>query len=263
MDNYFLNPKVLPRASDPDALILHPHAQRTGGNTMRNHVLSAALGEERVYCRKRNGAVKWRELTAKDVAGFKAVTDHFDFRDNPKIGRPLLPIAVLRHPLYRAVSIYHFVRRKKTHREHAMACALELEPFYEKASLIYPRYYRNLQCRRVCGVDDARIALEWIDEKFLGVGFTEHLGDFANALAGAMGWRALEIEEGEPDAARYEAEITPSFRERVLGDNAEDLLLWETMVKGAPLALPKRAAKDEARTVVNRAKQWVKDLVGR
>lgn len=261
--SFFLNPKIVESARDPRALIVHPHAQRTGGNTMRNHVLSAALGKEHVFCRNRNGAVKWRALTDNDVKGFAAVTDHFDFGANA-ITRPLLPVAVLRHPLYRAVSLYHFIRRKSAHREHALARSLEMEAFYLAASEANPRYYKNLQCRRVCGIDDARVALETIDAKFLGVGFTEELDEFGDALGRLMHWRAPSVREAEDeDSARYDPLITSSFRDKVLADNAEDLLLYETMLKGDPLALPRRAPREEARTILNRARQWAKDVLRR
>lgn len=260
----FLNPNIAARAREPGALIVHPHAQRTGGNTVRNHVLSAALGKERVFCRNRNGAVKWRELGDGDLDGFAAVTDHFDFGPNRIAARPLLPIAVVRHPLYRAVSLYHFIRRKQAHREHAMAVSLGLEEFYLAASDANPRYYRNLQCRRLCGIDDARVALETVEAKYLAVGFTEALDEFAAALAGVMGWPVPGVREAEgEDAERYDAQITPSFRDAVLRDNAEDLLVYETLSKGAPLSLPMRAPRDEARTIVNRARQWAKGVLGR
>ena len=262
MGTFFINPKLAAGARDEAALIVHPHAQRTGGNTLRNHILSAALGKERVYCRTRNGAVKWRKLGDRDVEGFKAVTDHFDFTANA-VTRPLLPVAVLRHPLYRAVSLYHFVRRKERHREHKLGEAMGLEEFYRTASELNPRYYRNLQCRRICGVDDARVALERIEARFLAVGFTEHLGEFAGALGAVMGWPSLVIEAGESDAARYEPEITPGFRDAVLKDNAEDLALYETMRAGPPYTLPRRAPAQEARTLLNRAKGWAKQVLGR
>lgn len=227
---------------------------------MRNHVLSAVFGKERVYCRTRNGPVKWRDMTDRDVEGFRAVTDHFDFGGNA-LTRPLLPIAVLRHPLYRAVSLYHFIKRKTAHREHKLAREFDLEAFYAAASEANPRYYKNLQCRRVCGIDDARVALETIDAKFLAVGFTEQLDEFTAALGKLMDWPTLDVREAEDeDAQRYDPLITPSFRDKVLAGNEEDLLLYETMRKGDPLALPRRAPRDEARTLLNRAKQWAKGV---
>jgi len=264
VENFFINAKLLPRAQDPDALILHPHTQRTGGNTMRRLVFAKVYGSEHVYSRMyRKQPPVWKRVSDAELEGVRVVCDHFDFRTNPRVTRPLLPIAVIRHPLYRTVSLYHFVRRKKTHREHALARDLDLETFYEQASAKSPRYYKNLQCRRICGIDDARMALEWVDEKFLGVGYTEQLDEFVAALGQIFGWPDLDIRAAEPDAGRYEPEITPRFRERVLADNAEDMQLYERLKKGPPHALPLRAPAAEARTLVNRARQWAKDMLGR
>ncbi len=261
MATFFINDKLAARAKDETALIVHPHAQRTGGNTIRRLVLARVYGPDRVYSRmyKKNPVI-WKDVTDAELAGIRAFADHFDFREN-KVTRPLLPIAVLRHPLYRAVSLYHFVKRKKKHKDNTLAASNDLETFYALASEKNPRYYRNLQCRRICNVEDARVALETLDAKFLGVGFTENLHDFVGALGGLLGWPATDVRDAEPDAQRYESEVTPAFRERVLADNAEDLVLYETMRGGPPYTLPMRTPREEARTLVNRAKQWAKRVM--
>ncbi len=261
MATFFINDKLRARAGDENALIVHPHAQRTGGNTMRRLVLERVYGKDRIYSRMyKADPTIWKDVTDEELTGIRAFADHFDFREN-KVTRPLLPIAVLRHPLYRAVSLYHFVKRKKKHKDHALAAANDLETFYILASGKNPRYYCNLQCRRICNVEDARVALETLDAKFLGVGFTENLHEFVAALGRALGWPELDVDDAEPDAERYEPEITPSFRERVLADNAEDLLLFETMRNGPPYTLAIRTPREEARTLVNRAKQWAKRVM--
>lgn len=264
MENFYINDRIVPLAKDPDALVLHPHTQRTGGNTMRRIVLAKVYGPEHIYSRMyRKEPVVWRKITDAELTGVRAFADHFDFRDNPKVTRPLLPVAILRHPVYRAVSLYHFVRRKKTHKHHALARDNGLENFYAAASQQWPRYYSNLQCRRICGIDDARMALETLDAKFLGAGFTEQLHEFVGALGGLLGWPKIDVREAEPDAERYEPQITPSFRETVLADNAEDMVLYETMRKGPPYTLALRTPRDEARTLVNRARQWAKVVMGK
>ena len=263
MATFFINDKIAARAGDDDALLVHPHAQRTGGNTLRRLVLEKVYGRERIYSRMyRPDPVIWKDITDAELDGIRAFADHFDFRDN-KVTRPLLPIAVLRHPLYRAVSLHHFVARKKKHKDHALAQGNDLENFYRLASDRNPRYYRNLQCRRICNVEDARVALETLDAKFLGVGFTEQLHEFVAALGGLLGWPEIEVRDAEPDAERYDPEITPTFREKVLADNAEDLLLYETMRNGPPYTLALRTPRDEARTLVNRARQWAKKVMER
>jgi hypothetical protein len=260
---FFINDRLAARAGDENALLVHPHAQRTGGNTLRRLVLEKAYGRERIYSRMyRQEPVIWKDITDAELIGMRAFADHFDFRDN-KVTRPLLPVAVLRHPLYRAVSLYHFVARKKKHKDHALAQGNDLETFYRLASERNPRYYCNLQCRRICNVEDARVALETLDAKFLGAGFTEHLHEFVAALGELLGWPAMDVRDAEPDAARYDPLITPSFRDRVLADNAEDLILYETMRNGPPYTLALRTPRDEARTLVNRARQWAKVVMGK
>lgn len=238
MNPYFLNSILVPAARDTSALIVHPHTQRTGGNTIRRKVLESVYGRSRVYNDFNVGqAKKWPDLSDADLDGFRAFTGHFDFRDNG-LKRPVFPIAVLRHPVYRAVSLYHFIRKKDTHRHHALALACGMEEFYRRASAETPSYFRELQCRRICSHPDARMALEFINTRYLGVAFTEHLDQFVSALGTALEWQKITVESMPPDAERYDAEVTPSFRALVLEQNAEDLALYEAVANGtAPFAL--------------------------
>ncbi|MBV8977081.1 MAG: sulfotransferase family 2 domain-containing protein [Alphaproteobacteria bacterium] len=263
MAAFFLNETLKPRLRDPDALIVHPHAQRTGGNTLRRLVLAALFGPDKVYSRQfRDKPTVWKEATDATVDGARAFSDHFDFRPN-KVTRPLLPVAVLRHPLYRAVSLYHFVRRKQTHKDHELAMAHDLETFYIRASERNPRYYINLQCRRVCNAEDARVALETIATEYFALGFTEELDAFAAALGAMFGRPELRVEPAPRDAERYDSLITPSLRARVLADNAQDLLLYETMRAGPPYSLPIQTAAAEARSLLHRARRWAATALGR
>lgn len=238
MNPYFLNSTLVPAARDAVALIVHPHTQRTGGNTIRRRVLESVYGRSRVYNDFNVAqAKKWPDLTDTDLDGFRAFTGHFDFRDNG-LKRPVFPIAVLRHPVYRAVSLYHFIAKKDTHRHHELARQCGLEEFYRRASAETPGYFRELQCRRICSHPDARMALNFINTRYLGVAFTEHLDQFVSILGAALEWPKVAADSMPPDADRYDAEVTPSFRALVLEQNAEDLALYEAVANGtAPFAL--------------------------
>ena len=139
----FLNRELIPLAQRPDALIVHPHCQRTGGGTLRN-TLAAAFGAERVYSRMFVPNYKsWSKLTDEDLRGYRAYTDLSDYRDL-RISRPCLPVALVREPLYRAVSLYHFIRGKKAHELYGLAMSSSLEEFYRIGSKRNPRYFRNV-----------------------------------------------------------------------------------------------------------------------
>ncbi|HEX3652204.1 MAG TPA: hypothetical protein VHU18_05200 [Rhizomicrobium sp.] len=233
-------------------MIVHPHAQRTGGGTIRNRILAGGFGQDRVYSRMFVKNFKhWPKLTDEDLRGYLAYTDHADYCELP-LGRKCLPIVSLRHPVYRAISLYHFVRRKETHEFHRLATRESLEDFYRTGSRINPRYFRNVQVSCICAHADARLALEYIRTKYLAVGFTSHLDDFAQALSGIFGWSGIQVERKTADAVRYDAQITPKFRDMVLGQNEEDSILFEAMIRGEPYYIPRTSI---SRAINRRAKR--------
>lgn len=259
----YVNQGLLVAAMRFDALFVHPHAQRTGGKTLRNRVLAAVFGAERIYSRFSVSAPKrWARLKESELKDFRAISDHFDFRPR-RFARPCLPIALLRHPLYRAASLHGFVRKSEGHGLQALARNHDIEEFYRRGRETAPRYFRNLQCRAVCGVDDARIALDTILSCYLGVGFTENIGAFANGLGGGLGWPALDIPLMAPDAARYDGIVTPGFRKMVLEDSAEDLALFEAMAAGPPYRIGSRNAVRRGRTAFKKAENAARALASR
>lgn len=261
----FINKPLVPVALRENALIVHPHAQRTGGNTIRRRVLHEAYGIQRIYNSFNVPKAKvWVDLTDADVAGYRAFTGHFDFCDIA-LSRPYLPIAVLRHPLYRAMSLYHFVRGKAGHRFQQLALATSPEEFYPRASKLGPRYFRNRQCMCVCGVADANLALDFIRQRYLGVGFTEYLASFVDALGAHLNWPPIAVEKQMPDSERYNSQITPKFRDMVLDESAEDLLMFEAMKAGPPyrISRPRRRLRLAVTQPMSRLERAAKKIARR
>jgi hypothetical protein len=228
----FLNRKLIETARRDDCLIVFPHTQRTGGKAFRDQVLGVAYGAERIYSATLGtGAKNWREVTAEDLRGFRVYTGASNYADLDK-GRPCVFVGLLRHPLFRAISVYNFCRKRADHRLHQLAATLSLEEFYPEASRVYPVYLQNTQCLRLCGKPDARKARQTIEEKYLGVGFTADLGAFAETLGAALGWPPIQMDRMTPDEERYADRVTPEFRDLVLKESAEDLKLYEAMAAG-------------------------------
>jgi hypothetical protein len=256
----YINERLLSEAGKSNALWVHPHAQRTGGKTLRDRVLAAVLGPEQIYGRTTVPLAKrWPQLTESDLEHYRAVSDHFDFRPR-RFSRPVLPVALLRHPLYRAASLHRFVQKSKGHVLQALARDHDMEEFYRRGRDRMPRYFRNLQCRSICGIDDAQIALETIMAHYLGVGFTEHVSRFAAGLGGALGWPALDVRVMVPDAERYGA-ITPGLREMVLEDNGQDLALFDAMANGPPYRIARRGTI--GRTTLKKAENAARGFASR
>jgi hypothetical protein len=247
-----INPALLEAARSQDSLIVFPHAQRTGGKALRDQVLCEAYGAECVYSASRGtGSKSWEEVTAAELAPFRVYTGPSNFADLDK-GRPTVFLALLRHPLYRAVSLYHYCRKLTGHRLHDMAMRSTLEEFYPQASRTNPPYFRNTQCLRISGTTDARRAQETILGKYLGFGFSADVEGFGNALQGALGWDAALNCKPSRDEARYDDQITSKFRDQVLSESAEDLKLFEWAAAGAPALAPRRSLFSALGSALNR-----------
>jgi len=239
----FINDRLISIARQQNALIVHPHCQRTGGGMFRKQVLARVFGEDRIYSRLFiSDAKRWSRLKEADLAGFSVYSDLHNYVD---IGltRPHVAVALVRDPVYRAVALYHFVRRTAGHRHHLLANQLGLEEFYRRASSRDPTYFRNVQCRRICGRGDASRALAFIDTHYIGVGFMAELDLFVRVLCQALRWPSIELKSNQPDSERYGAELTPRFRETVLADNREDQDLFEVLSVGPPFGHLGRSLK--------------------
>jgi hypothetical protein len=213
--------------------------------------LAAGFGRDRVYSRMFRGEFKpWAKITDEDLNGYRAYTDLSNYCDLP-LSRPCLPIALLRDPVHRAVSLYYFVRRKQAHEFHRLAMDSSVQEFYRVGSSMNPVYFRNLQTTRICGVPDAKIALEFILTRYLAVGFTAHIDEFVQVLSRILALSDVHVDL-RPHADRHEKEITPQFRDMVLSQNEEDRLLFEAMMRGAPYRIP---TQPMAREITKRARR--------
>lgn len=234
---YWINDALRSRISDKNLLLVHPHAQRTGGGAFRRRVFVPAFGEEQIYHRHfvpgamDTGKPKpWHSLTATDLENYRAYSDLSNYRATD-IGRPCLGVTMLRQPLYRGVSLYHFIQRQNGHRHQELAKNSSIEEFYRIAPDTHPSYYKNLQCRRICNREDANAALDMIEKNFIAIGLTEHLAEFASALCDLFGWAPVELRGADADADRYEPALTPSLREMLEKQNSQDIKLFDAMRK--------------------------------
>jgi SAM-dependent methyltransferase len=241
MGQFFVNQRLLPLASDERTLIVHPHCARTAGRAFRAEVLNEAVGPEHVYCRQHVIDWKsWADLTDADLEGYKAYTDLRDF-SVIRLKRPHVGIAVVRHPMYRIVSLVGFIKRNIEHRHYEQANKYPMEEFYRIASEEHPSYFRNVQATRICGHPDGKLALDFIRSKYIAVGLTNQLTDFVHLLGGIFKWKPIEVKRVPSDEERYGDRISPSFREMVLRDNAEDMMVYEAVSQGHVMEAPHAA----------------------
>ncbi len=236
----FINTGLIETARRDDVLVVFPHTQRTGGKVLRDKVLAAGFGRERIYSASLGtGTKKWTQVKPADLEGFRVFTANFDYRDLDK-RRPCVFVGQLRDPIYRAVSLYFYCQRRDGHKLQKLALRTGLEEFYRTASRTLPRYFRNVQCTRLCGKPDAYEAAKTIAKRYLGIGFMRDVAAFGNALGEIFDWTSIPVKRADPDENRYDPLISDGFRELVLQDNTEDQKLYKWAMSGIWPQLPEQ-----------------------
>jgi hypothetical protein len=260
----FINERLLHLASAENLLIVHPHAQRTGGGTMRKRVLVKVFGEDKVYSRVYVPDWKdWYLLKSADLAPYRAYTDLANYEDIG-LDRPHVAMALLRDPVHRAVSLYHLIKRKPQHWYYKQATTMDVETFFRRLAPRNPNYFFDVQCRRACGHPDSYLALQSMQSNFIGVGFTNELESFADRLSAIFGWESLNIRE-DAGVEKYAQEMTPALQELVREQNPEDVALFDAMSNGPPYKIASRPLRYEIRrigwTTKSKARQLLRKVI--
>lgn len=227
MTQVFVNPAIAQQVPDmEDPLIVFFHAQRTGGSRFR-HVLAEIYGQDHVYATQWIDDFKhWKDLTPAELDEFRAFAGHSNYEPIGMV-RPCLMVSLLRHPVYRAMSLYFYCQTKDGHALREMANSLDMFSFYREASSWKPHYFQEVQCRRISGVRKADAAIEMIHSSYLAIGSVEALPEFIGGVGDALRWPSVDVSAIPADSERYSQHWSDDFAEMVLDGNMEDMRLYE------------------------------------
>lgn len=212
---------------DRNSLLAFFHAQRTGGSNFKS-MLRSAYGDASVYSQQTVAEyAHWKLLSEADLAGYKVFAGHSDYVKKTEFSRRIGLFSILRDPLYRAASLHAYCRSKEGHALQSLALSNNMLSFYREGVKLKPSYFSNVQCKRICGVADADLAIAHIDSYYAAVGFTERLQEFTRFLIERFGWGCEALSESTPDALRYRGMICDDFKEIVYLSNVEDVKLFD------------------------------------
>jgi hypothetical protein len=234
-------PEAAPGMSSPTVLFLH--IPKAGGTTLGEFVYNEcrAGGEPHAddllsdgvlflpygFLKEESLAVPpyARELLGRD--GLRAVIGHFWYglHEYVPAGRPWTYITLLRHPVERVLSLYHFLKLEGTMSVADFAAA---PPFREAD---------NDQTRRLAGVDPELgactpamldLAREHLQRDFAVAGVVERMEETLTLLRKRLGWNRgtqsspRNVNESRPAMALLPRETVDA----ILARNQLDLALW-------------------------------------
>lgn len=225
----FVNDKFAELTMRDEDLLVFFHAQRTGGSALR-HVLARAFGQDNIFCTQYvDDFQHWDKVSPERLSSMKIFAGHSNFVERD-MGRNLHYISLLRHPVYRIISLYYYCQKHQKHPLHEFAMSNDILGFYRNSIIKRSYYLNNLMCSRICGEPDFEKARDYIESKFLAVGLTDQLGDFVHWLLSSQGIEPEVLESLQHDSVRYAELIKDDEMVRVIKEgNSEDVALFEYM----------------------------------
>ncbi|MCH7791319.1 MAG: sulfotransferase family 2 domain-containing protein [Planctomycetes bacterium] len=160
-------------------------------------------------------------LPESERAAFDVLSGHEYFGIHEHVRSPCTYITMLRHPVDRIVSLYHYVRRTPDHYLYNFGFAdrRDVEDFVRRpitpeidnwqTRLLNPRPERFLP---VGGVDEAMLerAMANLAEHFAVVGVTERFDDTLELLRMRFGWTDLSYERRNATPGRSSVDELPA-----------------------------------------------------
>jgi hypothetical protein len=232
MSHFFVSDRMDAEDCTFDAnrdFLLFLHAQRTGGSALR-HVIANAWSRDELYCTQFvENFEHWNVVPEETLKRFKGFAGHSNFSER-EFSRRLRMVTILRHPVFRTVSLYYYVRGRENHALHEAARSLTLADFYRSVRPEKKTYFDNVMCRRICGKPNYKMARERIENDFWMVGMSEYLGEFVDALLERLGKPAQETPDLGSDMDKYQEEIADSsLVAEIFENNVADAKLFAYM----------------------------------
>jgi len=217
-------------------VVIFLHAPKTGGTTLVR-IIERQYGSGSVL--NLYDSSYGDELAAypsEEIDRVRAIAGHFYFGVHTFIARPSVYITLLRNPVDRVVSHYHFVRRSPGHYLYTAATELSLsefvvacgpdEPNNDQTRLLAGRY----QAEGTPTNADAMLAAARrnLREHVAVVGITEEFDQSLLLMRRTFGWgRPFYVRENVSKKPSRSEAISPETRRVIENYNALDIDLYE------------------------------------
>jgi hypothetical protein len=186
-----------------DAVTLFMHLPRAGGTTLAS-VVWRQFGDAAFYdvygLDPRDRVKELFAMPESERDRIRCVSGHFLYGVHEAFERPCRYITMLRDPVERLISSYHYMKTKPKNwlYKEIVGGNLSFEEFVHSEGLV--RYeVRNLQTRQLAAVEPPEqvneqhgdLALQRLREQFALVGVTERFDDFLLTARQLFGWQNI------------------------------------------------------------------------
>lgn len=202
------------------------HAQRTAGTTIKSAFQDEFGKEKCLYQRTSDEFCDWKKLDGDVLKKYRIYAGHHNYAPKDLECNPLI-FSVIRDPVDRAISLYHYLKGRPEHKLHELAVNEDILSFYKEAIAIAPGYVSNTQILRVSGGYDFEDAKKTIENNYFFIAPFEKILDIFDVFVcyGLIGKRRVPASSAskKKDPAFYD----PVFRDFIKKTNLLDFTLYE------------------------------------
>ena len=236
-------------APDPrrdDRTVIFLHIPKTAGSALRD-IIRKNYRKTEIYdfpdMDAREAMEQFSLLPDSQRGSYRAVMGHMWFGLHETLPRPSTYLTLLREPVERTVSHYHFVRRTRGHYLHRTVTDRQLS-IGEYVSSGISTELDNGQTRLVAGAQDEERypfgacteellgqACENLQNRFSVVGLQERFNETLLLLERMLGWRTRQTRKNVTRRRPTVEELTDEEREIIEAHNCLDRRLYDFAVK--------------------------------
>ncbi len=180
---------TLDRAFMERSKLVFNHLAKTGGSSLYFFFLKL-LGEQACFrYKKRNAADEApsiKDLSDQDKARYRFFQQHLPYGDHVFFDAPCLYLGVVRDPIDRLISNYHYNLEKAVEPIKAATKRMTLTDFIE-TRLEGKANFGSSSTNFLTGVRNSKRAAEVVEKEYLMICTTEQLNDFQAVLARLFG----------------------------------------------------------------------------
>lgn len=206
-----------------DRIVIFLHLPKAAGSTL-NRVIAQQYAPEQIYkLGEKPPAVVAQELAEPGRAGVRLLSGHVNFGIHSAVPGEFTYITVIRDPVERLLSHFHFARLLPQHRLHddIVAGRLTLRDLARQLANLQTRYLASEAARGTAETADAATlasAKENLNRHFSVVGLAERFDESLILMQRKLGWnvrpvRDSNVTRGRPKRASHSEDDLHAIRE--------------------------------------------------